>query len=119
MWAVLYGWTPEIFDTEGKNNHRQLCSYLIIISVRGTACGTASALSRMCVRIYSCVIATDTRFLIYRGGMIAPILGGALLQVNTSLPVYTSIVVFTVAGLCTVLLKGREGKRVDGISIVH
>ncbi|KAI0789718.1 major facilitator superfamily domain-containing protein [Abortiporus biennis] len=34
MWAVLYGWTPEIFGTK----------------VRGTACGIASALSRMCVR---------------------------------------------------------------------
>lgn len=31
MYAVLYGWTPEIFDTK----------------VRGTACGIASALSRM------------------------------------------------------------------------
>jgi hypothetical protein len=31
MWAILYGWTPEIFGTE----------------VRGTACGVASALSRM------------------------------------------------------------------------
>lgn len=44
MWAVLYGWTPEIFGTE----------------VRGTACGIASALSRV-------------------GGMIAPMLGGILL----------------------------------------
>lgn len=33
MWAILYGWTPEIFGTE----------------VRGTACGVASALSRMYV----------------------------------------------------------------------
>ncbi|KAJ3004463.1 hypothetical protein NUW54_g4803 [Trametes sanguinea] len=31
MWAVLYGWTPEIFGTK----------------VRGTACGIASALSRI------------------------------------------------------------------------
>ena len=84
MWAVLYGWTPEIFDTE----------------VRGTACGTASALSRI-------------------GGMIAPVLGGILLQVSVSLPVYTSIVVFIVAGLCTVMLKGREGKRGGVVSVVH
>lgn len=33
MYAVLYGWTPEIFGTK----------------VRGTACGIASALSRVCV----------------------------------------------------------------------
>ena len=33
MWGILYGWTPEIFST----------------NVRGSACGFASALSRMCV----------------------------------------------------------------------
>ncbi|ETW81874.1 major facilitator superfamily [Heterobasidion irregulare TC 32-1] len=87
MWAVLYGWTPEIFSTK----------------VRGTACGTASALSRI-------------------GGMIAPILGGTLLMVNTSFPVYTSICVFTLSGVAVLLLsedagdtKGREG----GPVIVH
>ncbi|KAG5716957.1 hypothetical protein E4T56_gene15898, partial [Termitomyces sp. T112] len=59
MWAVLYGWTPEIFGTK----------------VRGTACGIASALSRI-------------------GGMIAPMLGGILLMINRSIPVYTSVIVF-------------------------
>ncbi|KAF8531259.1 major facilitator superfamily domain-containing protein [Gautieria morchelliformis] len=70
MWAVLYGMTPEIFATE----------------VRGTACGTASALSRV-------------------GGMLAPLAGGALLVINTSFPVYASIVVFTAGGLCVLPLK--------------
>lgn len=70
MWAVLYGWTPEIFATR----------------VRGTACGAASALSRI-------------------GGMIAPMAGGALLMVNPSFPVYASIVVFALSGFCVLLLK--------------
>ncbi|KAH8981894.1 MFS general substrate transporter [Lactarius akahatsu] len=70
MWAVLYGWTPEIFATR----------------VRGTACGAASALSRI-------------------GGMIAPMAGGALLMVDTSFPVYVSIVVFVLSGFCVLLLK--------------
>lgn len=70
MWAVLYGWTPEIFATR----------------VRGTACGAASALSRI-------------------GGMIAPIAGGALLMIDSSFPVYASIVVFTLSGCCVLLLK--------------
>lgn len=70
MWAVLYGWTPEIFGTK----------------VRGTACGIASALSRI-------------------GGMIAPILGGVLLMVDRSVPVYTSVVIFAFAGFCVLLLK--------------
>ncbi|KAI5118798.1 hypothetical protein M0805_005140 [Coniferiporia weirii] len=76
MWAVLYGWTPEIFGTE----------------VRGTACGTASALSRI-------------------GGMVAPVLGGALLVISRSLPVFTSVVVFIFAGLCTLMLRVEEGDR--------
>ncbi|KAH8995584.1 MFS general substrate transporter [Lactarius hatsudake] len=70
MWAVLYGWTPEIFATR----------------VRGTACGAASALSRI-------------------GGMIAPMAGGALLMVDTSFPVYVSIVMFVLSGFCVLLLK--------------
>lgn len=54
--------------------------------------------------------------------MIAPILGGTLLMVNTSFPVYTSICVFTLSGVAVLLLsedagdtKGREG----GPVIVH
>ncbi|KAH9959805.1 major facilitator superfamily domain-containing protein [Russula dissimulans] len=70
MWAVLYGWTPEIFTTK----------------VRGTACGAATALSRV-------------------GGMIAPIAGGALLMIDPSFPVYASIVVFILSGVCVLLIK--------------
>lgn len=70
MWAVLYGMTPEIFETE----------------VRGTACGTASALSRV-------------------GGIIAPLLGGYLLLVDPSFTVYLSIVILLVAGVCVLCLK--------------
>jgi len=81
MWAVLYGWTPEIFGTK----------------IRGTACGIASALSRI-------------------GGMIAPILGGILLMMNQSIPVYTSVVIFAIAGFCVLLLKEEAGEsaRVKG-----
>lgn len=74
MWAVLYGWTPEIFGTK----------------VRGTACGIASALSRI-------------------GGMIAPMLGGALLMMDRSVPVYASVITFAVAGTCVLMLREGEG----------
>ncbi|KXN80839.1 hypothetical protein AN958_07202 [Leucoagaricus sp. SymC.cos] len=87
MWAVLYGWTPEIFGTK----------------VRGSACGIASALSRI-------------------GGMIAPLLGGTLLMINRAVPVYTSVVVFAIAGFCVLLLKEDEGDkstRGKGRVIVH
>jgi len=83
MWAILYGWTPEIFAT----------------NVRGSACGIASALSRI-------------------GGMIAPILGGQLLMIDISFPVYTSVVAFIIAGICVLFLKeaekqeGEENQRV-------
>ncbi|KAK0238623.1 MFS general substrate transporter [Armillaria nabsnona] len=78
MWAVLYGWTPEIFGTK----------------VRGTACGIASALSRI-------------------GGMIAPLVGGMLLMIDRTVPVYTSVVVFVIAGICVLFLKEREGHGVS------
>ena len=48
-----------------------------------------------------------------RGGMFAPILGGLLLMMNQSIPVYTSAVVFVVAGLCVSLLKERDGELAD------
>ncbi|KAJ7740258.1 MFS general substrate transporter [Mycena maculata] len=75
MWAVLYGWTPEIFATK----------------VRGTACGIASALSRI-------------------GGMIAPMLGGALLVFSRAAPVYTSMVAFVLAAACVLMLSEDEGE---------
>ncbi|GJE98431.1 MFS general substrate transporter [Phanerochaete sordida] len=85
MWAVLYGWTPEIFGTK----------------VRGTACGIASALSRI-------------------GGMIAPILGGMLLVIDNSFPVYASVVIFLIAGLSVLLLREKEGEReASGGGMMH
>jgi hypothetical protein len=47
MWAILYGWTPAIFSTNGRSCNSQGCKHFTIISVRGTACGSASAFSRM------------------------------------------------------------------------
>ncbi|KZP31624.1 MFS general substrate transporter [Athelia psychrophila] len=81
MYAVLYGWTPEIFGTK----------------VRGTACGIASALSRV-------------------GGMIAPLMGGMLLMIDRSFPVYTSAGVFVLAGACVLMLQedAGDGKRSAG-----
>jgi len=86
MWAVLYGWTPEIFGTE----------------IRGTACGIASALSRI-------------------GGMIAPILGGLFLMIDRSVPVYTSVGVFCFSGVCVLLLKENagDGGRKGRAALVH
>ncbi|KAH9841485.1 MFS general substrate transporter [Rhodofomes roseus] len=84
MWAVLYGWTPEIFGTK----------------VRGSACGIASALSRI-------------------GGMIAPMLGGMLLAINQSIPVYVSIIVFAIAGFCVLLIREQPREHGGGRVIVH
>ena len=43
-----------------------------------------------------------------RGGMLAPLIGGALLMVNISFPVYASIIVFTAGGLCVLPLKASD-----------
>ena len=45
-----------------------------------------------------------------RGGMIAPLLGGTLLMIDSSFPVWASVIVFLIAGLCVLLLR-EEGKR--------
>ena len=48
--------------------------------------------------------------------MIAPVLGGVLLMVGRSLPVYFSIVIFTLAGVCTLMLRVEEkGRHVEGL----
>ena len=44
----------------------------------------------------------------FRGEMIVPILGGQLLTIDVSLPVYTSVVAFVIAGICVLFLKERE-----------
>ena len=41
---------------------------------------------------------------LHRGGMIAPLLGGTLLFIDHSFPVYVSVVVYLVTVLCIVLL---------------
>jgi len=87
MWAVLYGWTPEIFATK----------------VRGTACGIASALSRI-------------------GGIIAPMLGAALLLISRAAPVYASMVAFLFSAGCVLLLSedvGEGGRNKGGRQEAH
>ncbi|KAJ2843133.1 hypothetical protein J3B02_005363, partial [Coemansia erecta] len=56
MFAVIYAYTPEVFHP----------------SVRGTACGTASALGRV-------------------AGIIAPLITGLLLEISTTVPLYVSV----------------------------
>ena len=41
--------------------------------------------------------------------MIAPMLGGMLLMVNPSFPVYMSVVVFLLSGICVLLLSESAG----------
>lgn len=56
----------------------------------------------------------------YSGGMIAPMLGGVLLMINRSVPVYTSVAVFAVAGIAVLLLRegAGDGKRTKGERVV-
>jgi hypothetical protein len=44
------------------------------------------------------------------GGMIAPILGGRLLMIDVSIPVYTSVITFIIAGFCVVLIREPDKK---------
>lgn len=53
--------------------------------------------------------------------MIAPIAGGALLMIDSSFPVYASIVVFTLSGCCVLLLKENPSAGVSksGRATIH
>jgi len=89
MWAILYGMTPEIFPPD----------------IRGSACGTASALSRI-------------------GAMIAPLLGGQLLVIDHRIPVYTSVIVFIAAGFTVLALPSEDEQQghdptADGYTLAH
>ncbi|KAJ6597770.1 major facilitator superfamily domain-containing protein [Mycena vulgaris] len=64
---------------------------IVATKVRGTACGITLSLSRI-------------------GGMIAPMLGGALLLFSRTAPVYTSMVAFVLAAGCVLLLSEDEGE---------
>ncbi|KAF9971978.1 hypothetical protein BGZ73_004962 [Actinomortierella ambigua] len=68
-YAVLYSYTPEVFPSE----------------FRGTACGAASALSRLT-------------------GILAPLVAGALLSVSTSTPLFVAAAAFLVSMICMCLL---------------
>lgn len=41
--------------------------------------------------------------------MIAPLIGGALLMMDRSVPVYASILTFAIAGFCVLMLREGEG----------
>ena len=51
--------------------------------------------------------------------MIAPILGGSLLAIDRTVPVYTSIVIFVLSGICVLLIREREGQRGGAPSFAH
>ncbi|KAJ2379312.1 hypothetical protein IW150_000258 [Coemansia sp. RSA 2607] len=67
MFAVIYAYTPEVFHP----------------SVRGTACGMASALGRV-------------------SGIIAPLITGLLLEISTTVPLYVSVGLLWIAACCMV-----------------
>lgn len=68
-YAAIYGYTPEVFDTD----------------IRGTASGTASALSRF-------------------AGIIAPVLAGVLFATSLSAPLVISVFLFVVSVILCIAL---------------
>ncbi|KAI9474729.1 major facilitator superfamily domain-containing protein [Coemansia mojavensis] len=69
MFAVIYAYTPEVFRP----------------AVRGTACGTASAIGRV-------------------AGILAPLITGLLLELNSTIPLYVSVALLWAAAVCMFML---------------
>ena len=55
----------------------------------------------------------------YRGGMIAPLLGGSLLMIDNSFPVYASIGIFLLATVAVFMLREHEGRGGGGGGLMH
>ena len=51
--------------------------------------------------------------------MIGPLLGGVLLVIDPSFPVYASIGILIGAGMCVLLLEEREGERGGSRTMAH
>ncbi|EGG10311.1 uncharacterized protein MELLADRAFT_115563 [Melampsora larici-populina 98AG31] len=70
MYAVIYGYTPEVFTPP---------------MIRGTACGIASALSRL-------------------AGILAPMIAGIMMITSIYLPMYLSVCMFLISCACMLFL---------------
>ena len=51
--------------------------------------------------------------------MIAPMLGGALLMIDISFPVFASIAIFLLATVCVLFLREDEGARGGQTGLMH
>ena len=93
------GMTPETFGT----------------TIRGTACGTSAALSRLYVHFREQGAINDV--MMHRTGIMAPVSAGLLLTLSPSLPVFVSAAIFVATAACSLALpfeRVPEGKRGGG-----
>ena len=51
--------------------------------------------------------------------MIAPLLGGSLLMIDNSFPVYASIGIFLLATVAVFMLREHEGRGGGGAGLMH
>ncbi|CAK5273982.1 unnamed protein product [Mycena citricolor] len=108
MWAVLYGWTPEIFSVKGEGQflpvhlefirHIQSEELLVASHLRSLECMSRFGTTYRVADLHG------------SGGITAPMLGGFLLLVSRAAPVYASMVVFVLAATCVLMLNEEEGE---------
>ena len=64
-----------------------------------------------CIRDLSHVILADHQ--VYRSGMIGPLLGGTLLGIDVSFPVYASAIAFLAGAACAIALPFESAAGVE------
>lgn len=118
-----YRWTPEIFGTKGTLPNptsgipyrtypvRQCVGRRVEQPLRCLECESIAD----SLPFLSVLTAVRAR----SGGMIAPLLGGSLLMVHRSFPVIASVVIFTIAGFCVLLLRDGPGERGSRGGLMH
>lgn len=111
MWAILYGWTPAIFSTNGKS---QLISIFYHLYFNSTwNCMWFSFRIFQSVRSFlSIIIFKLTKF--ESGGIMAPLVGGWLLVIDKAFPVYASVAILLASSFAVLCLKDQPVGSSDG-----
>ena len=109
-YAALYGYTPEVFETEVRGTASGVSS---LLKAKDTLCSTETSLTSSFLRRSADQTASGLSRL---AGIIAPVLAGWLFSISINVPLVLSVVLFvTAAAMCLALpIETRREREGDG-----
>lgn len=97
--------TPELFATEGKNNHYpNFTANTPYISSRDGVWERICPVPNVRPLLLPFLPSTNQLALTYSGGITAPLIGGPLVAVSPTLAVITSVIIFLLSAILLFLL---------------